>query len=271
LKKLAVLVIHGVGSQQPDYASAMIDELSSRLSDKGNDPTSIVWQPVYWADILEPRETAYLERAGDTNALDWFTLRRLVVQALGDAAAYKYVDSPSATYTAIHNRIRSEMSRLFDHKLKGEPVPLVILAHSLGSQIMSCYIWDTQHDMPSGADSTATAFEKMEWLAGFVTFGSPIPLFTFADDAPMPIRFPGSEIGPGIGARAKWLNFYDRDDVLGYPIKPVNNAYDAVVSEDVEVNVGGLVSASTPQSHTHYWTDNSFTRPVVDFLDSLID
>ena len=271
LKKLAVLVVHGVGSQSDDYADATIEELTALLAKQGHAADSIAWESVYWADILEPRELAFLARAGETNDLDWPTLRSLVVQALGDAAAYKFVDSPSSTYVAIHNRIRAAMNRLYSQGLNREAAPLVVMAHSLGSQIMSCYIWDTQSGMLTGADAASTHFERMEWLAGMVTFGSPIPLFTFADADPKPIRFPGDAIPGIVRAKAKWLNYYDKDDVLGYPIRPVSDGYRDVVDADIEVNVGGLISAATPKSHIKYWTDNDFTKPVAQFLGSFLD
>jgi hypothetical protein len=42
----------------------------------------------------------------------------------------------------------------------------------------------------------------------------------------------------------------------------------AAVDEDIEVNVGGFAASFTPMSHTAYWTDNDFTKPVAKYLPS---
>lgn len=71
--------------------------------------------------------------------------------------------------------------------------------------------------------------------------------------------------------KAKWLNFYDPDDVLGYPLKPINAAYDNVVTDDITINVGSWFSTSwNPLSHSAYWTDNSFTKPVAKYVCSFL-
>ena len=62
-KELAVLVIHGMGSQSDDFAVEMIQELNRRLSDSGKDPKKIAWQSIYWANILKDRQVAYLKEA----------------------------------------------------------------------------------------------------------------------------------------------------------------------------------------------------------------
>lgn len=269
--RLAVAIIHGIGTQTRAFAAPMIAELEDRLEDRGHDPDDVAFQPIHWADILDPRQRAYLDAARAAGPLDFLALRRYVVTALGDAAAYQYVDGPSATYVLIHTRIRERLRDLFVDGLGSSTAPLVVLAHSLGSHIMSNYIWDTQRAGPTGAGAAAGAFERFETLAGMVTFGSNIPLFTFARSPVTPIDFPGPGLTPEMRARARWLNYYDRDDILGYPLRPTSPGYAAVVHADVEINVGGFGVSATPLSHNGYWTDNDFTRPVADFLAGLLD
>ena len=265
--KLAVAIIHGIGSQSPTFADATIEEISRWLIDLGKDPTEVAWQPIYWADILGPRQKRYLDRARATNELDFIGLRKFVVEALGDAAAYQFVGgNPSSTYLQIRDRIRDRMHDLYSGPLNAAPVPLVVLGHSLGSHIISSYLWDTQHQSPTGADPAADPFERMEWLAGLITFGSNIPLFTFAYDPVEAIDFPGSAIPHDVAAKARWLNYFDKDDVLGYPLKPTSPSYAAVVDDDIEINVGGFATSATPLSHVGYWTDDDFTKPVARYL-----
>ncbi|MCH7957406.1 MAG: hypothetical protein IIB63_07635, partial [Proteobacteria bacterium] len=109
-------------------------------------------------------------------------------------------------------------------------------------------------------------------LAGMITFGCNIPLFTFAYTKVVPIQFPAPDLpDPGdVRDKAKWLNYFDPDDVLGYPLKSINAAYDAVVDEDIAINVGGLLSNWNFLSHTKYWTDNDFTKPAAEFIATFL-
>ena len=70
--------------------------------------------------------------------------------------------------------------------------------------------------------------------------------------------------------KAKWLNYYDPDDILGYPLKSINEPYDNTVSEDIPINVGGLFSSWNPLSHIEYWTDDDFTKPVSKFIKTFL-
>ena len=82
----------------------------------------------------------------------------------------------------------------------------------------------------------------------------------------MPIEFPASNLSTDQKKLARWYNFFDPDGVLGYPLKPLSSGYDKVVNAGIPINVGGLLSSWKPASHTQYWTDDSFTKPVVKFL-----
>ncbi|RMG94711.1 MAG: hypothetical protein D6705_15470, partial [Deltaproteobacteria bacterium] len=63
----------------------------------------------------------------------------------------------------------------------------------------------------------------------------------------------------------KWTNFYDPDDILGFPLRGLPNYKDAV-EEDIPIQTGTVFAA-----HTDYWTDNSFTVPVAERLAALAE
>jgi hypothetical protein len=153
----------------------------------------------------------------------------------------------------------------------GGPKPLIILAHSLGGHVMSNYIYDMQKPNSPVAVGL-NDFQKMKTLAGIITFGCNIPFYTFAFDKIniKPIKFPGQKLTPDQKTKAKWLNFYDPDDVLGYPLKAINKAYSDIVNQDIPINVGGILSSWNPMSHTKYWTDNDFTKPVSRFISKFL-
>ena len=267
--EIAVLAIHGVGSQEPDYAEEMFDELQDRLTGMDKDAEKVAWGSVYWADVLEKRQLAYFNAAKRRGDLDFLRLRKFLLTAFGDASAYQKVESDAnTTYEQIHQKVQDEVTSIYRNQLDAKPRPLIILAHSLGGHIISNFIWD--HQKAATRDTNLSPFERMEKVCGIVTFGSNIPLFTFAYETVQPITFPPKNLPAHLVKKAKWLNFYDPDDVLGYPLKAINAAYAKVVSKDIAINAGGLLTSWNPLSHTQYWLDNDFTKPVAKLIGRFI-
>jgi hypothetical protein len=272
--RLGVLVIHGIGEQKADFAAGLIDEVSGRLGSRRDD---VCWMPVHWAALLEPSETALLTRLSAGGDLDWQWLRRFVVHFLADAVAYQRVPGESArpgVYVAIHTLIARKLHELRERIRASAPAdapepPLVVVAHSLGGHMMSNYIWDQQNPHELRGQVLATPFERAESLAGMVTFGCNIPLFALALPEIRPITFPAPGLPAPLTAAAKWLNLYDPDDVLGYPLRPLSESYAATV-EDMIVNVGNPLTSWNPASHNEYWTDNAVTKPIAGLLDALL-
>lgn len=274
-------MVHGIGDQNSDFAEELIAQVSARLH---ADADAVFWQPVWWAPVLSGKQVTLLENLARGGDLDWMDLRRFVVSAFGDAVAYQRVfeGARHSTYDAIHVEVAKALHALHTRLRRGfpdsePPAPLVVVAHSLGCHIMSNHIWDLQHKIRE--PEADNAFERAETLAGMVTFGCNIPLFTLAYDEPKPIAFPAADLprhfpsGTNAGelaAATRWLNLYDSDDVLGFPLKPLSSEYTAVVSEDREVNSGGLFDSWTPLSHTNYWGDREVTHPIADLLQGLL-
>jgi len=272
--RLGVLVIHGIGEQTEDFAAGLVDEVSDRLGSRAGE---VCWMPVHWAPLLEASETALLTRLSGGGDLDWGWLRRFVVHFLADAVAYQRVPGESArpgVYVAIHSLIARKLNELRERIRANAPAealepPLLVIAHSLGGHMMSNYIWDQQYPHELRGQALATPFERAESLAGMVTFGCNIPLFALALPDIRPIAFPAAGLSAPLKAAAKWLNLYDPDDVLGYPLRPLSNAYAETV-EDVIVNVGNPLTSWNPASHNAYWTDDDVTKPVARLIDTLL-
>jgi hypothetical protein len=268
MTKLAIAVIHGMGSQNRKFSRPLRDEINERLGAAA--ASQVRWGEIYWADVLKKRQHDYLEKAKNNADLDYIALRRFMVSSFGDASAYrKTKDKKNTTYQKIHQRVARCITGLADPA--NQDTPLIILAHSLGGHIISNYIYDMQKKTASGATGL-NSFQRMETLAGFITFGCNIPFFVFAYAKKdiKPIRFPGRALLPALQKKAKWLNFFDPDDVLGYPLKPINQAYNKVVDQDTPINVGGLLASWNPMSHQKYWQDNDFTKPVTRFIKSFL-
>ena len=263
---LGVFVVHGIGIAQPNFADAFIAEMQDRLHALGIAANAIQWEPAYWADLLNDRERDLWNTVARDYDLDWVTVRKFFINFFADAIAYQREPGQHPDmYHHIHQRIHDHLVRLRT-ALGQQDTPLVIVAHSLGSVIMSNYIWDEQTQQGLGT----TPLARMETLAGLVTFGSPMPLFTLALDDVISITFPPPTLPASLHGRAQWLNFFDADDVLGYPLKPLSPSYARAVSADLEINVGHLFTAWNPIAHTAYWMDNDFTQPVAHLLRDLV-
>jgi hypothetical protein len=269
--KLGILVVHGMGSQKdPHFADNMIDEVNGRVKDLDLNPHDVAWQPLYWADLLEPQENELWSKLSKHNTLGFESLRKFVLSNLADAVAYqREPDSPPDVYQRIHARVHEGVVSL-RVKLGDQDAPLLVMAHSLGSYVMSNYIWDQQRQN-SAAIPSLTEFEKMRTLCTLITFGCNIALFSLALSHYVGITFPPQELKPPLRSAARWLNFFDPQDILGYPVKPLWDGYaNNPQIEDREINVGNIFTSWNPLSHDQYWTDNDFTEPVAQHIASLL-
>lgn len=66
--------------------------------------------------------------------------------------------------------------------------------------------------------------------------------------------------------QSAWINYYDKDDLIGFPLRKLNPAYRRAVSADREVNVGNLLTSWNPLSHTAYLDDQDVIRPIAKSL-----
>ncbi len=277
--RVGVLVVHGMGSQKPGFSENLRKGIGRHLDELRD---QVCWQEAHWADVLEPRQDLLWQRMagarspeGDSLDLDWRKAREFVVHSFGDALAYHRDYCADNAYRQIHHAISSNLGKLYA-ALDNPAAPIVVMAHSLGCHIMSDYIWDRQKRR-NGDDLT-----PLDQLLAFVTFGCNIPLFSMAMDCAYPMTLPGPGIPPGpLREHSRWLNFFDADDVLGWPMKPLyDNCQDdfsdvqkATVRriEDRTIGVGGLLDGWTPISHGGYWEDRDLARPVARYLRETLE
>ncbi len=100
--KMGVLVVHGMGSQGPDFANPMIEELNDRIQDS----SSICWQSAHWADVLTKKENDLWLNLSRENDLDYVRIRKFVISAFGDAIAYQRVPgNRHHVYDEVHRII----------------------------------------------------------------------------------------------------------------------------------------------------------------------
>ncbi len=280
-QKVAVAIIHGIGVPDPHFAEGMISELEERLTSRlqgqaVNAKAEFVFEPVLWAPVIQDEENALWSRLKEGNPLGFATLRRFIVDFAADALAYQPTPHDRGVYDGIHKVVAQSFKRLGQQA--GPTAPLCIIAHSLGTVVASNYIYDLQvypkKKLISALVRRAmgkTPLDKGQTLAGFYTLGSPLALWTLRyDDFGMPIVVPSPQLRslhPDISG--EWVNYYDNSDIIGYPLKAINDIYNARVTADKPVNVGNILTSWNPASHVAYWTDNDITNPLADSLAAI--
>jgi hypothetical protein len=277
---VAVLSLHGIGRTKPGYSAPLVRALTKRLArrlgaEAGRHNPAVVFEEVNWSAALQAAENRLWKRLRPAAPLHYERLRHFMLDSAADAIAYQPIHSDRSAYDSIHAEVAASLGRLAARA--GEAAPLCVIAHSLGTVIASNYLYDLMKKRCSflaprvNASIGGTPIERGETLALLYTMGSPIALWSLRyPDFGVPICFPPHELArhhPGVQAR--WINLYDPDDVIGYPLRPLNARYAAAVTEDRPVNVGSWLTSWNPLAHTGYWGDGRVADLIsIDIADT---
>lgn len=273
LKKVAVAIIHGMGNQTQDFAGDMIAVINKKFARKlehlvENPSSQLIIQPIQWSTIFTEREESLFQKTIRANRLNYQGLRKFIIHYLGDAIAYQPVETATHNYEKVHEKVGESLNIL--SQKAGDDAPLCVISHSLGSVIASNYFYDLQfkqNDVTSVVNERST-LEKGNTLTLFYTMGTTLPLWSLRYyNFSRPISIPSSKLQkfyPGL--KGEWINFYDKDDVLAFPLRDVDESYKNAVNEDREVNAGGLLTSWNPLCHLNYFKDNDVIEAIVDGL-----
>ncbi|MFC2949612.1 chemotaxis protein [Virgibacillus sediminis] len=258
--RIAVAVIHGAGTPDKDFARDTIAAVSQefeRLTGVKHVDQELIFEPVYWSEVFAPEQEELWGRLKESADLDYTGLRRFVIEFLADAVAYQPAANGKLNYDKVHAVLAAALNRL--RKKAGPDAPLCVIAHSLGSIVAGNYFYDLQHHPGSRSansreDVEMSPLERCHTLSLFYTLGSPMALWTLRYiDFGLPITIPTPAIYdyyPSL--EGEWVNFYDKDDVLAFPLKAINEAFEEAVTEDIAVNAGGLFTSWNPLAHLSY-------------------
>lgn len=304
---VAVVFVHGINTLEPNYHSRMQAAIEAQLPERVRG--LVTFRSVYWAARVRERQKQYLDAVGKDALFDATAYRLLVVQGLGDAAAYQKTRNHK---NSAYYQIQSDVRTILD-ELDGEGAPdrpLIFIGHSLGCHIISSFVWDINTVKQRGASDVAkededaikfveylkdgSPFRRLDTLAGLVTMGSNMPLFTFTfgPERVMPITtsrneqetpaFPGAGLQQPTLGKVRWLNYYSRYDLLGYPLKPLNTAYaQAERLADIEVASEGwwrralstlippFAAVAAYRAHTGYWINRRVVRGSADLITQI--
>ena len=267
--KLAIAVIHGMGSEEQHFSVELKHRIVEEYTDheRGRREEDLVFHELFWGDLIKGHREQFLKDVNYKKDLTYLNLRELFVDYVGATLAYR-----TSLYHTIQARIKDSLAKLCTHRrIDPDKTPLVVLAHSFGSVIMSDYIYDLQKQQENGPIDGMSNLEQFKTMAGFITFGTPLGIFSLQSDSDFdrPIDIVGSELPDVLKSHVRWDNYYDKDDILAYPLRGVNEAYHNLVNEDHEINVGGATTSWNPACHNGYWEDKDFYKPIAKYFADL--
>lgn len=278
MTKIALITIHGMGRTETNYASELRSELESRLGDKF---AQVAFHSIYYQGILQPNEDRVFGEMAKKGEIDWIKLRKFLLFGFGDAAG---LENGKEQKGSVYELAQIEIAKTLHKALIDLDDPkkkVILIGQSLGCQVISNYIWDAQQatdkvrygiwkniaeylpeigELPPDKQQ----FVRLQSLHRLYTTGCNIPIFVaaHAKEQILPISSPN----PGF----RWVNYYDPDDVLGWPLGPLSDEYDSLV-RDFAINAGNpFTKGWNPMSHGEYWTDSDVLKPLVRDIEDAI-
>lgn len=269
-RKLAIITIHGMGDTSQNYYKSFKKRLVKKLGAQWN---NVSFHAVYYQHLLQENQIDYFDRV--KTRLDWLKMRRFVLYGFSDAGGLEYSRTiPGSIYTQVQQTIFDTMRAAWNNV--GPDGDIVFIAQSLGGQVLSNYIWDAdqsangqvKHGLWSedhtGIPTDELNFLKLKSLKVLITTGCNIPIFVagLKRELIKPIRRADTGL--------VWENYFDEDDILGWPLCDLSDEYDELVT-DVEIKAGGFLTSWSPISHVRYWTDKDVINPIVSHARRLLN
>lgn len=267
--KIAVVVLQGMGKPSPRFYEKLEKNLRKYFPDNINEATKFF--PVNYQASFQDQQTQLWVRMIDKNRknLRQRLIRKFLLNYFSDAVTY---ESEKETTYGVYQRVHYEIYKVLEQasQFAGEEGKLVVFTYSLGCQVFSNYTWDLQkslngeirgiwknHQLP------VNNFLKLKTLRYWFSCGCNIPLFVSGLEKIEAIEKPNNSF--------EWINFFDRSDVLGWPLKPLSttgangvvHGYNELV-EDIQLKVGWWL-----MSHVMYWRRNRFIKRVAAKINAL--
>jgi len=255
-----------MGDTNPNYYKRLESKLRRYVGQSIWDD-QVHFESIYYQDLLQGNQEDYWDDIDDKYSLRWDFLRKFMLFSFADAASIEHsLRNDMLLYLSVHQRISDAFDRSLS-ALGSQLKPVIVVAHSLGCEQISNYIWDAGEDVRFFADDTGPSvkkkFRRLRSCHRLITTGCNIPVFRAGLNNPQLFVRPNSNF--------HWKNYFDRHDVLGYPIKNMSDAFNVNWIEDYEVSVGGILTGWNPISHGEYWTDKDVVRPIANEVTRFIN
>lgn len=278
MKPHFILILHGIGGHQPGFSTSLRvslhDVFETSIGNMLSQPYPVhsilsyeaVWSPAVLPDQGALWDALFPKMSGTDRIQYWTALREFFVFYLGDAVAY--IESPGVNkYRQIHGKVLNALNQCASNAAAqgataASPALLIIVGHSLGSVIASDLVYDLTN--LARAQRLGISWPAELRLANFFTFGSPLSVYSLRFGPPRAFDTP-IQLGDPDGL---WINMYDPQDIIGYPVKPLNPQHNAAVFADVVLNAGNAWKfwqwwkQATPLSHNLYWEDKTVAEII---------
>lgn len=210
------------------------------------------------------------------------TIRKLAFYGFSDMFYYVSRDGKKAVRTAVARRITDFIrSKVTDNDL----LSISILGHSAGSVVAFDFLFHLFSAKKSAAGfcvsarAVSQAMTELEnrvasgtlRLRRLVTFGSPLAFTIFRNDAILETLANDKQLDPtdyGLASSfrddhsqlsgPRWINFWDKDDPISFPIEPLVAQSNTSLALDVYTDVSDLLT----QAHNAYWDNKDVHREV---------
>lgn len=216
-----------------------------------------------------------------------FTLRELMIKGFSDMFYYTSRDGKNSVRATVASQIIQSVNEPLE---KDQPISLTFLGHSAGSVVAFDFLFYLfapeevlkkhefiEPDFKNVDDSTIKDFKKLRKLAEakklrvrrLITFGSPISMLAFRSNAVLEILAQGNKLNPhhyglnqnpevfgNILSQPRWINFWDKDDVISWPVTALMQ--DSPLVEDIYSDAGDKVS----KVHNQYWEDKKVHQQI---------
>lgn len=244
--EIRIVVLHGIGRHSEDFYKELEIGLSRELDSLGVGAYKI--SGFLFSDISQPNQDRYWESV-DPKTISIDRFREVFLHYFGDAGAYgTRHDDRSGNYRKIHVKLEHFLSHELE-QLNHEGT-LIVLAHSFGGHVFSNFYWDYLKRIikPRRLRGLSSCFKL------FITTGCNIPVFIAGFERPEPFKIPNPDF--------RWINIYDKDDILGWPLRPLGGGFqNAGFIED------RIVDSGLPfLSHMRYWTNRRSLKIIAEAI-----
>jgi hypothetical protein len=263
-KKIAIVILHGVGDMKfcnPHFADVFISKVKDYYQELGGSPTDLVFQPVTWGLPVQHRQDELWDQlTGRGYDLRLGKARKMMIDFIFDGFAYMHHEHPQirSAYDSIHNLIDESLHEVAEKA--GPDAHLCFVGHSMGTCIIPTYVKLRHFQYASGVKTAINPLEGLQTLEMFYSMGSPYPWMAIFEDEQDPISKEWVKYGFPMQIN-RWVNFYDKQDILSYPIGFLNEYYQKAVI-DVHVDVGSFLTKWNIASHLGYLEDEVVCRPI---------
>lgn len=238
--KVAIIYLHGQGS----YKENSHEELINNIKDNIDFNVGLIKVfPVYYYSRIQENQNELIKRMDITRPKVVAKIRDKIVSSFGDPSTIYH---NKEEYDFVMQKIKEQF--VLAQEYLGSSGHMVAMAHSLGTSLISNYLWDMQ--------KAGIKYDKLKLL---VTTGSPSPVFISGKNIEdiTPIDRPSPNF--------KWLNFWNAKDALSFRLQRVNNSYHRLV-KDIRCKKGFWFFA-----HSSYKSDKRVYKLLAKEIQYLLD